>query len=95
MKIKGLISKTKLAKLLADNGLPSKMSFETYGRDTRAYISCGDPATRKKVEDFLEYTCGYSSSPSAESPKVGRDYYPGSSTAEIRVSYFKASHWDE
>lgn len=96
MKIKGLISKTKLAKLLADNGLPSKMVFETYGNVTRAYITCANREERKKVEDFLEYDCDYQSNwdTASSSKKVNRDFMRESAEADVRVSFFKARGWN-
>lgn len=82
----GYKSKKKLKEFLYKNGDPSVgWSDETYGRDSMIYIQWGSPTERKEWEEKLE-DAGF---------KVNRRYWPGSSTSEIQVSYFKGTHWDE
>jgi hypothetical protein len=62
-----------------------KISDETYGRKSKLYISCLNPADRVKLERFLI----------DKGVKVNQDYWPGSCVVELQVSYFKGWHWDE
>jgi hypothetical protein len=64
------------------------VSDETYGKKSFIYlwdVKDNFGVEREKLELALE----------AEGFKVMRDYYPGSQTLEIQVSYFKGWHWDE
>jgi len=63
----------------------SNVSDETYGRRSMVYISLKTPEERQTTERFLV----------REGFNVQSGYYPGSSTAEIQVSYFKGFHWNE
>ena len=58
---------------------------EAYGRDVRCYIPCKDMLDRKTLESALS-RLGCSVVPS---------YWPEGHTAEVKVAYFKARHWDE
>jgi hypothetical protein len=62
-----------------------KISDETYGRESNIYIHTGSPQARQLLEKKLK-EAGF---------RVREDYYPGSGTVEVRVSYFKGFHWDE
>lgn len=80
------ISRKKLLVLLDEVQAPVRnISYETYGRDTHAYIDVGTQANRARLEKIL----------TAERQKVNRKYYPGSNIVDVRVSYFKAKGWDE
>jgi hypothetical protein len=82
----GYKSKKKLFEFLDAEGAPVKgKGDETYGKKSMIYISWPDPKARKEWERRLE-DAGF---------KVHKDYWPGSSTSEIQVSYFKGWHWDE
>jgi hypothetical protein len=61
------------------------ISNETYGRKSCIYIDTKDAAERKNLEGFLS-THGF---------LVNRNYWPGSGTLEVQVSYFKGNQWDE
>ena len=61
------------------------ISYETYGRNTHAYIDMGNRASRAWLEQILI----------VDGQKVNREYFPGSSIVDVRVSYFKAKGWDE
>lgn len=58
---------------------------ETFGRKSMLFIRCPDIETRYRLERFL-HNAGV---------KIHEDYWPGSSIAEVQVSYFKGWHWDE
>ena len=58
---------------------------ETYGRDSRIYVHAETPVQRRELERFL----------TGEGFQVHRDYWPGSSTAEVSVSYFRGTNWAE
>lgn len=58
---------------------------ETYGSKSMLYITCPTIEKRHELETYL----------SNAGVKVNRKYWPGSSVAEIQVSYFKGYHWDE
>ena len=62
-------------------GLPN----EIYGRRAMIYLRFETPGARNTAEQIL----------SDQGFKVNRNYWPGSSTMEVRVSYFKGWHWDE
>lgn len=62
------------------------ISNETYGRDSRLYIHCGTPSMRLSVESFLR---------SKGVTTVDPSYWPGSSTVEVGVTYFKGDRWYE
>lgn len=59
--------------------------YEAYGRDVRAYVVFADNKARRDAERKLR----------AAGWPVNEDYWPGSSTTDVGVSYFKAWHWDE
>lgn len=61
------------------------ISNETYGRKSCIYIDTKEPSERKNLEGFLN-THGF---------QVNRNYWPGSSTLEVQVSYFKGDRWWE
>lgn len=61
------------------------ISNETYGRDSRIYVYLKDATERRTLERFLKN----------EGFKVHADYWPGSATTEVSVSYFRGSNWDE
>ena len=64
------------------------VSNETYGKKSCIYlwdVVANYGVEREKLELALE----------AEGFKVNRQYYLGSQTLEIQVSYFKGWHWDE
>jgi hypothetical protein len=58
---------------------------ETYGRKSCIYIDTPNPTWRKNLTGYLGMK-GF---------KVNYDYWPGSSTLEVQVSYFKGHQWDE
>jgi hypothetical protein len=58
---------------------------EVYGRDAMIYFDWKSPEDRKSGEQELK----------KRGHKVQFDYYPGSSTSEIQVKYFKGWHHDE
>ncbi len=64
---------------------------EAYGRDVRAYIDCSSVEQRHKVERFLR----------SKGCDVSRNYaravgnMPEAPIAEVKVTYFKAWHWEE
>ena len=67
-------------------GLKAKgISDETYGKKSMIYIGTKSPAERKELETFLK----------SKGVKVHTDYNPGKSTAEVQVTYFKGTRWDE
>ncbi len=79
-------SRKKLLALLDDISAPvDSISYETYGRDTRAYVGVGTPGNRTKLEARLQVE-GYT---------VNKNYFPGSSIVEVYITYFKAKGWDE
>lgn len=71
----------------SDRKLKHKLiSDETYGRNSCIYVySEGTLEDRRKLERFLD----------KEGFKVNKDYWPGSSTTEVSVSYFRGTNWDE
>ena len=82
------ISKSKLVPLLVENGFiesAKNVSYEAFGKKVRAYVSTKSVAERARLEAFLR----------ANGIGFKADYWPGSSVAEVPVSYFKAWHWDE
>lgn len=67
------------------DGLKHKqVSDETYGKDSRIYISFSSIEEREKMENELEIQ-GF---------PVNRAYCKGYSIAEVQVSYFKGHNWD-
>ena len=62
-----------------------KVSDETYGKNSCIYLYHGEKNTRRALERLLE----------ARGHRVDRDYYLGSGTLEVEVSFFKGYHWDE
>jgi hypothetical protein len=60
------------------------ISNETYGRKSCIYIDTKDPSERKNLEGCLGMR-GF---------KVNSGYWPGSSTLEVQVSYFKGNQWN-
>lgn len=62
-----------------------KVSDETYGRNSCIYLYHGESTTRRDLEKLLE----------ARGHRVDREYYAGSGTLEIEVSFFKGHHWNE
>jgi hypothetical protein len=86
---------TRLNEILTDIQVPvtvTKGHCETYGRATMCYIRVADMAERFRVEQALDrmgvYTnhnyCRRSGNCAVESPRI-----------EIRVSYLRASGWNE
>lgn len=61
------------------------MSFETYGKETFAYVHLESVNERRRLEMLL----------SLENWNVNMDYSPGNPFIEVRVSYFKAFGWDK
>jgi hypothetical protein len=86
-------SSKKLAEFLVDNGFKPEGytakqvqgTCEAYGKDVRAYIGTTDMEKRARLEAALE----------AAGQMVNRNYWPGNPMVEVRVTYFKAWHWDE
>jgi hypothetical protein len=62
-----------------------KISNEVYGKDAQCYVQFESNLERRRGEKALEWM-GHI---------VNRSYSPGSSIAEIGVTYFKGWHWDE
>ena len=85
------LSKTKLFEHLVTLGweAPSldhdKIGNETYGRNSRIYLSTSTPEDRTKLENDLE-DLGHS---------INRGYWKGSSVVDVGVTFFKGYHWDE
>lgn len=61
-----------------------KIGDETYGRNSCIYIHTAGQHTRMKLEAKLA-EMGH---------KVNRDYWPGSGTLEISVTYFRGKQWN-
>jgi hypothetical protein len=61
-----------------------QVSNETYGRNSCIYIYGKDAAERRVLERFLE----------KEGFKVNKNYWPGSATTEVSVSYFRGDQWN-
>lgn len=84
------ISCTKLSEVLKEVGINKtteelRSTCEAYGRDVRCYLYTDTFEKRKEIERFLRKNrLDYCS-----------DYAPGRPIVEIKVSYFKAWHWDE
>ncbi len=60
------------------------ISNETYGRKSCIYVDAKTPETRRKLESDL-IVLGFI---------VNKDYWPGSASAEVYVSYFKGHNWN-
>jgi hypothetical protein len=60
------------------------ISNETYGRKSCIYIDTKSTLERTNLTGYL---CG-------KGFKVNYDYWPGSSTLEVEVSYFKGNQWN-
>ena len=58
---------------------------EAYGHDVRCYVSAASPEMRRTLEKELRRI----------GLKPSTSYWPGSSSTEFGVSYFKAWHWNE
>jgi len=84
-----MFSRKRLLEFLKSNGYIShdnQVGYEAFGRKVFAYISgLKDISTRRQLESNLK----------ALKQRVNEDYWPGSKVVEVRVSYFKAMHWDE
>lgn len=85
-----VVSCKKLSEVLKDFGIEKtpeeiRSTCEAFGRKVYAFIRTDSPEHRVELEEFLE------------SRGIGfeREYWPGGCVSEIRVSYFKAWHWDE
>ena len=66
---------------------PAKISNETYGKDSRIYITVENTEARRKLERVLERKHNVTT--------VNRGYWKGSSTLEVGVTYFKGNrHWE-
>ena len=70
---------------LKNGRAPRNVTDETYGSESYVYVGGGDRAGRRRLE-ALAKAAGF---------KVNENYWPKSTCAEIRVSYFKGWHWDE
>ena len=93
-----LLSKSKLIPLLIKEGfLTGELSghdkneyrgigYEAFGKKVLAFIQVDNLATRRKLEDYLEYEL---------KQKPNRNYWVGHPVVEVQVTYFKAWHWDE
>lgn len=95
-------SATKLGKILKELGVvdeaftardlkkhqgPSNVGNETYGRDSRIYVSCGSETERRRIESLLKRKYNVTT--------VHTDYWRGSGRLEVSVTYFKgARHWE-
>jgi hypothetical protein len=83
-----MFSKSKLIPFLKDNGFitdEEKVSYETYGKETYAYIGVADMPTRFRLEQSLRQA----------KQKVNPNYSAGRPTVEVRVTYFKSFGWDK
>jgi hypothetical protein len=60
------------------------ISNETYGRKSCIYVDTANPIVRRNLTGYLGMK-GF---------KVNYDYWPGSSTLEVEVSYFKGNQWN-
>ena len=83
-----ILSKSKLIPILVSNGFiesEKSVGYEAYGKKVFAYVRLKSAEERAKLEAFL----------SSRGISYNAGYWPGSSIAEVRVSYFKALHWDE
>ena len=81
----GFVQKAFTTRDLRNGKAPKGVSDETYGSRSFLYVSVGSPEQRRLMER----------KPHAEGIPVNRNYWPGSNTAEIRVSYFKGWHHNE
>lgn len=72
----------KLGSLVSE---PKKLNNEVFGGKAMIYLTWRSPQDRKAGESLLT-DAGF---------QVQRDYWPGSATSEVRVSYFKGFHWNE
>ncbi len=57
---------------------------ETYGRKSCIYIDTKNTEERKNLTGYLDMK-GF---------KVNHNYWPGSATLEVQVSYFKGNQWN-
>lgn len=79
------ISRKKLLELLDDINAPvENISYETYGRDTRAYIDVENPVNRRSLERFFI----------SKKLNVNKDYFPESGIVEVKINYLKAHGWN-
>lgn len=63
------------------------VSNETYGKDSRVYVHCDSNEERRRIERILQRKYNVTT--------VHTDYWPGSGTLEVSVTYFKgARHWE-
>ncbi len=68
-----------------EKGLQAEgISNETYGRKSCIYIKTPSPEDRRNLEGFLGIR-GFN---------INSKYWPGSSTLEVHVSYFKGHQWN-
>jgi hypothetical protein len=81
-----MLSKKRLIPLLAENGFETKgVGYEAFGKEVHAFVHVKDMAERARLEALLR-KLGH---------KYDRHYFPGAPVVDVRVSYFKAWHWDE
>lgn len=84
-----LISKSKLIPMLVEQGFIQSeklgVNYEAYGRKVMAYVRVANFQERQRLEAFLK----------SKGITFNANYWPGAACAEVRVSYFKAWHWDE
>jgi hypothetical protein len=90
-----LISKKKLIPMLIEQGFitdAKSVNYEAYSSKVYAYVRMADLETRAKLEAFLR-TQGIEFNPAyARASHLIKHTSP---ISEVRVSYFKAHHWDE
>lgn len=91
-----LVSKKKLIPMLIEQGFidsDKAVSYEAFGRKVYAFIRVASMEVREKMEAFLaEKGIEFNPRYCRASRVNGPESYP---IAEVRVSYFKAWHWDE
>jgi hypothetical protein len=83
-----MFSKTKLQAFLIENKYidnPKHLGYEAFGKKVYAFIHVANIETRRKLEDHL----------TTLKQKIDRNYWPGAPYVSVRVTYFKAWHWDE
>jgi hypothetical protein len=84
-----IMSKSKLLPLLVEQGFivseKLNVSYEAFGRKVMAFVRVANMQERQRLEAFLK----------AKDITFDPKYWPGAPCAQVRVSYFKAWHWDE
>lgn len=66
---------------------PSNVSNETYGKDSRIYVTLTSNTERRRIERLLRRKYDVTT--------VHTDYWSGGPILEVSVTYFKgARHWE-